>query len=188
MHRPTLRPRGPVLATLAVAAALIAACGGGSGAASTGGHDSPQAAAEGFLSALGAFDGSTGSLNNLLDWVPPSKRASAQQSFSGLAVAGTTTRFKLENVQVGSATVDGDSATVTVQAKLSICVSGTVGTQTYSSCPPAPISPTGSFDTLSCVREQGQWYVADYSSSAAAGQGTAAPPAPDTASPSAATT
>jgi len=173
MLRLTPHPLGPrigaLLATL-VAIAALSACGGGS--ASTGGHDSPQAAAQGFLSALGAYDGSPESLQKLLDWVPPSKRAAAQQSFSGLGAAGGTTRFKLENVQIGNATIDGDSASVSVQAKLSICVSGTVGTQSFSTCPPAPISPTGSFDTLSCVREQGQWYVADYSSSGSSGAGT----------------
>ena len=181
MLRFSPRPLGPRLcALLASLAAIVAlsACGS-STASTTGGHDSPQAAAQGFLSALGAYDGSPTSLTSLLDWVPPSRRAAAQQTFTGLGAAGTTTRFKLENVQIGNATIDGDSASVSVQAKLSICVSGTVGTQSFSTCPPAPISPTGSFDTLSCVREQGQWYVADYSSSGSSGAGTG-PTAPAT--------
>jgi hypothetical protein len=166
-----LGPRlGALLASLAAIVAL-SACGS-STASTTGGHDSPQAAAQGFLSALGAYDGSPASLTALLDWVPPSRRAAAQQTFTGLGAAGTTTRFKLENVQIGNATISGNTATVRVQAKLSICVSGSVGTQTFSTCPPAPVSPTGDFDTLTCESEQGQWYGADYSSSANSGTST----------------
>lgn len=181
MHRHAPRLLGPCAAAL-IAAALLAACGG-SGAATTGGHDSPTGAAQGFLNALGAFDGTTDSLNRLLDWVPPSKRAEAQQSFSGLGAAGGTTRFQLANVSIGSATVDGDSAKVSVRATLSICVTGTVGSQSFSTCPPAPVSPNGSFDTLTCVREQGQWYVADYSASATGGGTGTGTPTPDLGAP-----
>ena len=185
MLRPAQRPRGPCAVAL-LAALLIAGCGSGGGTASSGGHDSPQDAAQGFLTALGAYDGSPDSLQRLLDWVPPSKRSAAQQSFSGLGAAGGSTRFQLANVSIGSATVDGDSATVSVHAVLSICVTGTVGTQSFSTCPPAPVSPNGSFDTLTCVREQGQWYVADYSASGGAGaSGTPAPPTPDIGTPAA---
>ena len=183
MHRHTRRLLGAIAGAL-FAIAVIAGCGN-SGSASTGAHDSPQGAAQGFLTALGAYDGSPNSLQNLLDWVPPSKRAEAQQSFSGLGAAGGTTRFQLANVSIGSATVDGDTAKVGVRATLSICVTGTVGSQSFSTCPPAPVSPNGTFDTLSCVREQGQWYVADYSSSTGGGQtsGTPAPPPPDLGTP-----
>lgn len=172
MLRPGSRLRGPLgraprLLPAALAAALLGACGSGS---STGGHDTPQAAASGFLAALGSFDGSAASLQNLLDWVPPSQRSSAQQNFAGLETAGATTRFKVDGLSVGNATTNGDNATVSVQAVLSICVSGTLTAQvSFNTCRPAPISPTGAFDTLTCVRESGQWYVADYSSSATGG-------------------
>ncbi|HET9052123.1 MAG TPA: hypothetical protein VFO60_10505 [Candidatus Dormibacteraeota bacterium] len=151
---------------------MLAGCGGGS---STGGHDSPQAAAQGFLTALGAFDGSPNSLQTLLDWVPPSKRTEAQQNFAGLEAQGSgeTTRFRVDGLQINNATTDGDNATVSVAATLSICVSGSVSSQAYSTCRPAPISPTGAFDKVTCAREGGQWYVVDYESSTGAGAGSA---------------
>jgi hypothetical protein len=175
--RRLLGPSGAAtLAALVAVAGLLTGCG--SGTTTTGGHDSPQGAAQGFLNALGAYDGSPTSLQRLLDWVPPSKRSAAQESFSGLGAAGGSTRFQLADVSIGSATVTGDTATVSVHAMLSICVTGTVGSQSYSTCPPAPVSPNGSFDTLTCVREQGQWYVADYSASGGGGSGGTPLPAP----------
>ena len=97
MLRPVQRLLGPCAAAL-VAAVLADGCGGGGAGASSGAHDSPQGAAQGFLSALGAYDGSPDSLQRLLDWVPPSKRSAAQQSFSGLGAAGGSTRFQLAGV------------------------------------------------------------------------------------------
>lgn len=200
MLRLSFRPRGrraPAIARLTLALlapAVIAGCGGGN--ASTAGHDSPQAAARGFFDALGAFDGTTTGLNSILDWVPPSRREGSAQDFSALIAGATRVRFRLDNLSVGGVTQNGDTATVSVQGRLEICASGTVagGTQTFDSCQPAPITPGGTFDQVTCVREQGQWYVADYtsasggaSSSTAAGPSasasatpTVAPPTPDT--------
>lgn len=168
MPRPSPRPPGrcrrlPAIALALLTLAVLAACGGST---DTTGHDTPQGAVHGFFDALGSFDGSPGALQQILNWVPPSRRQGSAQDFAVLVGGATRIRFKLDTLTVGDARTQGDSATVGVQGRLMICASGSVGTDSFDSCQPAPITPGGRFDVVTCVREQGQWFVADYSDSA----------------------
>ena len=152
-------PRSLAVAA-AVAAAAVAACGGGGGAT---GHDSPEAAVRGAVAAL-----QSGDISAACDWVAPSQRPSCTQNLAAARALGPSVSFRVDNFAISSTDTDpsdANKATVHVTGSFHLCVSG----QCVNSA--ALLAAQGA-DSVTTVKEQGQWWVAGLGGEV----GAAAPP------------
>jgi hypothetical protein len=148
-----LRQLQRLLALATVLVALLAACGG----SPAGSHDTAEGAVRGFLGAVAAND-----VNEALMWLPPAQRPQASNLLNGRE--GVKVSFRVEHVDVGSATVDRehpDQAMVPVKGQASACVNGGSGDlASLNTCFPfSKFAQTAGSDTVSCVRIDGRWYV-----------------------------
>ncbi|HEV7465799.1 MAG TPA: hypothetical protein VGP96_05840 [Candidatus Dormibacteraeota bacterium] len=146
-----------LLALATALVALLAACGGGSPAGGPGSHDTPEGAVRGFLGAVAAND-----VNEALMWIPPAQRPQASNLLNGKE--GVKVSFRVEHVDVGTATVDRehpDQAMVPVKGQASACVNGGSGDlASLNTCFPfSKFAQTAGSDKVSCVRIGGRWYV-----------------------------
>lgn len=175
------RPRSlttRLLGVVAAAALLVSACGSSSsGGISGAGHDSPEGAVKGFAGALQGWDGSAGGLDGVLEWVDPSQRSQARAGL-GL-ISGSGGAFKLsyrfkDFDTAGSTTTDATHAVVKVKGSVTICGSGTIAGQSFNTCQPQALTPSGTQDTIRCIRVSDRWYVADFGTGTGA-EGAATP-------------
>ncbi|HEY6379108.1 MAG TPA: hypothetical protein VI316_08000 [Candidatus Dormibacteraeota bacterium] len=168
-------------------ALVMAGCGSSSNSAGGGGsHDSPEGAVRGFVAALTAWDGTAAGLTAVAEWIAPSQRTGFTSGFAALTATGGSIKlsFKIDNFTISSVdSSSSDHAVVHVGGTGSYCFSGAIAGTSQNFCTTAPLTPSGTSDTVETVNVGGRWYV-DTKASGAAGSTSSST---DTGTPSSTT-
>jgi hypothetical protein len=167
-------------------ALVMAGCGSSNSAGGGGSHDSPEGAVRGFVASLTAWDGTAAGLNAVADWIAPSQRTEFTSGFAALtATAGSIKlSFKIDNFTITSVdSSSSDHAVVHVGGTGSYCFSGAIAGASQNFCTTAPLTPSGTRDTVDTVNVGGQWYVDTKATGAGSTSSTT-----DTGSPSSSST